>query len=71
MRLRGAHRHILQDAVNAVTDAKFILERLQMNVRRAQLDGVLEHLVDEANDGRLVLRAVEVRVLIEILVNDF
>ena len=41
-----------------------------MNVRRAQFDGVLQDLVDEADDGRLVLGGlVQVRVL-GIFVND-
>ena len=44
----------MQFAVNAVTDFEFVLERFEMDVRSAQLDGVFQNLVDEADDGRLV-----------------
>ena len=65
------HRNVLQHAVNAVADAKFIFERFEVNVRRAQFDGVLQHLVDEADDGGFVFRGrVEVGVL-GVFVNDF
>ncbi len=58
------HGHFLQLAVNAVADAEFVLERFEMDVGGAQLDGVLQNLVDEADDGRLVLRAfIEIGVL--------
>ena len=58
------HGHFLQLAVNAVADAEFILERFEMDVRGAQFDGVLQNLVDEADDRGLVFGAlVEVGVL--------
>ena len=64
------HGNVLQHAVNAVTDAKLVLERFEMNVRRAQLDGVLQNLVDEADDrGFVLLGFVEIGVL-GIIVND-
>ena len=47
--LRG-HRHFLQHAVDAITDAQFVLERFEMNVRGAQFDRVLQDLVDETDD---------------------
>ena len=69
LELRG-HGNVLQLAVNAVADAEFVLERFEMDVRRAQFDGVLQNLVDEADDGRLVFRGlVEVGVL-GVFVND-
>jgi hypothetical protein len=69
LELRG-HGHVLQHAVNAVADAELVLERFEMNVRRAQLDGVLQNLVDEADDRGFVLGGlVEVGVL-GIIVND-
>ena len=58
------HGHFLQLAVNAVPDSEFVLERFQVDVRGAQFDRVLQHLVDEADDRSLVLGAfVEVGVL--------
>ena len=38
------HRYFLQDAVNPVTDAELLLERLQVDVRGAQLDRVASKL---------------------------
>ena len=64
------HRHVLQHAVNAVADAEFVLERFEVNVRGAQLDGVAQHLVDEADDRGVFRRAVEVGVLVAVLVHD-
>src|SRR5947207_10102843 len=65
----GGHRNFLQHAVNAITNAQFILERLQMNVRGAQLNGVLQHLVDEPYDRRVFGGAVQIRVFL-VFVND-
>ena len=61
---------VLQHAVNAVADAEFVLERFQVDVRRAQFDGVLQHLVDEADDGRLVLGGVVEVGVLGVFVND-
>src|ERR1035437_5281311 len=58
------NRSLLQLAVNAVADAKFVLERFEMDVRGAQFNRVFQNLVDEADDGSFVLRAaVEIGVL--------
>src|SRR5208282_3852458 len=67
--LRG-NGNLLQLAVNAVADTEFVLERFEMDVRRAQINGVLQNLVDEADDGRLVLGGfIQIGVL-GIFVND-
>jgi hypothetical protein len=67
--LRG-HGNFLQFAVNAVADAKFVLERFEVDVRGAQLNRVLQNLVDEADDGRLVFGGfIEVGVL-GVFIND-
>jgi len=62
-------RHVLQHAVNAVTNAQLVLERLEVDIRGAQLDGVAQHLVDEADDGGVFGRAVEVGFLLGMLVH--
>ena len=64
------HGHFLQLAVNAVADAEFVLERFEVDVRRAQFDRVLQNLVDEADDRSLVLRAFVQIVVLGIFVND-
>ena len=50
----GWKRDLLQLAVDAVTNPELVLEGFEVDVRRPQFDGILEHLVDEADDGRLV-----------------
>ncbi len=67
--LRG-HRHFLQQAVDAVADAQLVLERLDVNVRRAQRNRVAEHLVDEADDRRVLRRLVEIAVVLAIIGDD-
>ena len=53
------HRHFLQHTVNAVTDAKFVLERLEMNVRSMRLDRPCDQLIDEPDDRRLARKVLE------------
>ena len=54
----------MQFAVNAIADLELVLKRLEVNVRGAQLNGVLQHLVDKTDDGGLVLLAgIEVGIL--------
>ena len=67
--LRG-HGHFLEHSVNAVADAQFVFERLEVDVRRAQFNGVAQHLVDEADDGGILGGAVQVRVLILAVIDD-
>ncbi len=47
-------RHFVKRAVHAVTDAKFVFKRFEMNVARAVLDGLKQDQVHELHDGRLV-----------------
>jgi len=63
------HRHVLQHAVDAVPNAKFIFKWFQVNIRRAQFNRVLEHLIDEANNRRFILHTVEVCILVRIFVH--
>ncbi len=63
------HRHVLQHAVNPVANAELLLERLQMDVRSPQLDRIPQHLVDEADDGRLLRGGVQVGVLLVALIH--
>ena len=63
------HRHVLQDAVYAVTNPELRLERLKVNVRGPQLDRVPQHLVDEADDRGVLSRAVQVGVLFAVLIH--
>jgi hypothetical protein len=58
------HRNFLQHTVDAVANAQFVFEGFEVNVRRAQLDGVAQHLIDEANDRRVLGGVVEVRVFL-------
>ena len=69
LELRG-HGHLLQHAVNAVADAEFVLERLEVDVRRAQFDGVGQDLVDEPDDRGVLGGVVEVGILLAVLVHD-
>src|SRR6266850_6517141 len=52
----GRHRHVLQYAVDAVADAKFVFERFEVNVRGAKLDGISQHLVHKSYDGGILGR---------------
>ena len=67
--LRG-HRHFLQQTVDAVADAQLVLERLDVNVRRAQRKRVAEDLVDEADDARVLGGLVEVAVVLAVVRED-
>ena len=49
----------MQDAVNAVTDAQVILQRLDVNIRGAFLQRRTHDLVDEADHGGLRIFLVE------------
>ena len=59
---RRRHRDFLQVAVNPVTDAELVFEGFEVNVGRAQLNGVAKDLVHEADDARVLGGAVEVVV---------
>src|ERR1700683_2119255 len=54
------HGNFLQNAVNPVTDSQFVLERLQMDVRSAQLDGVGQNLIDKLDDGSVLGGIVQI-----------
>ena len=49
----GRVLHLVQHAVNAVADAEFLGQRLQMNVRSARLESVHDHGVDQLDDRRV------------------
>ena len=49
-----------QQAVDAHAHAEAVLEGLDVDVRGAQRNGVAEHLVDEADDRRVLGRFVEI-----------
>src|SRR5947207_14877822 len=44
-------RHFVQRAINAIADLELLLERLEMNVSRPDLDRLVKNEVDKANDG--------------------
>ena len=44
------NRNFLEHAVNTVADAEFFFKRLKVDVRRAQFNGILQHLIDKADD---------------------
>ena len=67
--LRG-HRHFLQHAVDAVADAQLVLERLDVDVGGAQRDRLGQHLVDEADDRRVLRRLVEIAVVLALVGDD-
>ena len=67
---RRRHGDFLQVAVNAVADAELVLEGFEVHVRRAQLDGVAQHLVHEADDARVLGGAVEV-IVRDAFLHDF
>ncbi len=50
----GRRGHFVKGAVHAVADFEFVLERLEMDVAGAVLDGLKENEVDETDDGGLV-----------------
>src|SRR6185295_15145042 len=54
-RLQPARRgfDVVQHAVDAVTDLELVLERLDVDIRRALLERPVDEQVDEPDDGRL------------------
>jgi hypothetical protein len=54
LQLRG-QGNLVQDAVNAVADAEFILLRLEMDVRRAVFERFPDNLVHELDDAGLLV----------------
>ena len=66
----SGHGNFLKFAVNTVTNFEFVLERFEVDVGGAQFNRVLQNLIDEANDGRLVFRAVVEIVAFGIFVDD-
>src|ERR1017187_4745595 len=69
LELRG-NGNVLQHAVNPVADAEFVFEGFEVNVRRAQLDGIFQNLVDEADDGRFILGGLVQIGVLGIFIND-
>ena len=57
------HRRLVQDAVDAVADAQLVLRRLEMNVRRAVLEGLPDDLVDELDDAGFLVALGDFLVL--------
>ena len=55
----GRRLHLVQHAVDAVADAQLVLERLDVDVRRARLDGAADQLVDEADHRRLARHVLQ------------
>ena len=66
--LHGRLRDFLQHAVEAVADAVGLFVRFEVDVRCALLDGVQQHLVDEADDGRVFDVVARDRVAGELVV---
>ena len=66
----GRDRGLLQHSVNPVTNPQLVFERLEVDVGRSQVDGVLQHLVDEPDDGSIFRRAVQIGVVVLVFVND-
>ena len=60
--LQFARRMLLAEehAVDAVADAEFLLERLDVDVAGALLDGVGDHGVDQADDRRFARHVAQV-----------
>src|SRR5262249_20106847 len=44
-------------------DSELVLERFEMNVRRAKIDGIAQKLVNEPNNRRVLGGGIEVRVV--------
>ena len=57
---RGGGSWLKEHAVHAVADAKFFLERLDVNVAGALFDGLGDHGVHQADDGRLARHVAQV-----------
>ncbi len=47
------HGHFMQHAIDAITDAQVVLQRLHVNIGRAFVERLAHDLVDEADDGCL------------------
>ena len=60
----------MQQAVDAVANPQFVLERLDVNVRRAQRKRVAENLVDEADDARVFGGLIEIAVVLAVVRDD-
>jgi hypothetical protein len=59
----GRHRGLVQDAVDAVADAQFVLGRLEMDVGGAVLEGLPDDLVDELDDAGFLVALGDLLVL--------
>src|SRR5713226_1326491 len=57
------HRGLVQNAVNAVADAQFVLRRLEMDVGRAVLKRLPDNLIDEFDDARFLVAFRDLLVL--------
>ena len=53
------HGNFVKHAVDAIPDAQIVLERLDVNVRRAFVEGRAHDLIDKADHGRLGILLVE------------
>ena len=65
---RRRRLHVLERAVDAVADGEAVLARLDMDVRRAHLDGARDELVGEADDRRAarhVLEALDIALCVD------
>ena len=60
-------RDFVQDAVDAVTNAQIVLERLDVDVGRALVDRFADDLVDEFHDRRFGIVGVQVRARFDVL----
>ena len=60
--LQFARRRVLihQHAVDAVANAEFFFERLDVNIAGALFDGLRDHRVHQADDGRLARHVAKV-----------
>ena len=67
--LRG-HWNDLEHAIDAITNPHLILEWFQVNIGGAEVNRVLQHLVDEADDRGILGSAVQIRVVVRVVVND-
>ncbi len=61
------HRDFMQDAIDAITNAQIVLQRLDVNVRRAFHDRFANDLVDELHDRRFRIVRVQIRARLDIL----
>ena len=61
------HRHFVQNAIDAITNAQIVFERLDMNVRGALDDRLANDLVDELHHGSFGVVRGQVRACFPIL----